>query len=93
MSNDSARSDIRTNGMVKRFNSRISEIIAQIRFKSAQELQTTLTHYLAAYNYRIPQRAPDPTYHLFRHSSNGGPESLNSSSSRYMNSRDLTLNI
>ncbi|MEY5100204.1 MAG: hypothetical protein RJA36_2923 [Pseudomonadota bacterium] len=39
-----------TNGMVERFNGRISEIIGQTRFKSAYELQTTLTHYLATYN-------------------------------------------
>lgn len=46
-----------TNGMVERFNGRISELIAQTRFKSAHELETTLTHYLATYNHRIPQRA------------------------------------
>lgn len=46
-----------TNGMVERFNGRVSEVIAQTRFKSAQELETTLTNYLATYNHRIPQRA------------------------------------
>ena len=48
-----------TNGMVERFNGRISEVIGQTRFKSAQELETTLMHYLATYNHRIPQRALD----------------------------------
>jgi transposase InsO family protein len=46
-----------TNGMVERFNGRISELIAQTRFKSAEELATTLRHYLATYNHRIPQKA------------------------------------
>lgn len=46
-----------TNGMVERFNGRISEIVKQTRFASAHELETTLTHYLATYNHRIPQRA------------------------------------
>ena len=46
-----------TNGMVERFNGRISEIIGQTRFKSAAELETTLKHYLATYNHRIPQKA------------------------------------
>jgi transposase InsO family protein len=46
-----------TNGMVERFNGRISEVIGQTRFKSAEELETTLTLYLATYNHRIPQRA------------------------------------
>lgn len=46
-----------TNGMVERFNARISELIGQTRFKSAAELQATLKHYLDTYNHRIPQRA------------------------------------
>jgi transposase InsO family protein len=48
-----------TNGMVERFNGRITEVIAQTRFKSAQTLETTLTHYVQTYNMRIPQRALD----------------------------------
>lgn len=48
-----------TNGMVERFNGRISEVIAQTRFACAEELETTLTHYVATYNHRIPQRALD----------------------------------
>ena len=46
-----------TNGMVERFNGRVSEVIGQTRFKSAAQLETTLTHYVQAYNHRIPQRA------------------------------------
>lgn len=46
-----------TNGMVERFNGRISEILATTRFDSAQDLQTTLTRYAKLYNHAIPQRA------------------------------------
>lgn len=46
-----------TNGMVERFNGRISGIINQTRFASSAELESTLHHYLDIYNYRIPQRA------------------------------------
>ena len=48
-----------TNGMVERFNGRVAEVIRQTRFKSAAELEATLTAYVHAYNYRIPQRALD----------------------------------
>jgi len=46
-----------TNGMVERFNGRISEIVKQTRFTSAAELEATLTNYLSTYNHHIPQRA------------------------------------
>lgn len=46
-----------TNGMVERFNGRISEIIGQTRFRSAAELESTLRNYLKIYNHSIPQRA------------------------------------
>jgi transposase InsO family protein len=46
-----------TNGMVERFNGRISEIINQTRFASSIELETTLRNYLKIYNHSIPQRA------------------------------------
>ena len=45
-----------TNGMVERFNGRISEPVNQTRFTSAQELQTALGLYLKTYNHHIPQR-------------------------------------
>jgi len=46
-----------TNGMVERFNGRISDLVKQTRFASAAELETTLEHYLKLYNHHIPQRA------------------------------------
>jgi transposase InsO family protein len=46
-----------TNGMVERFNGRISEIVGQTRFASAADLDATLTNYLETYNQLIPQRA------------------------------------
>ncbi len=46
-----------TNGMVERFNGRISEILKQTRFNSAEELEKTLLSYLIIYNQHIPQRA------------------------------------
>ena len=46
-----------TNGMVERFNGRISELLGQTRFASAAELESTLTQYLATYNHSIPHRA------------------------------------
>lgn len=46
-----------TNGMVERFNGRISEIVNQTRFASAAELESTLRNYVKIYNHNIPQRA------------------------------------
>ena len=46
-----------TNGMVERFNGRISDIVSQTRFASAADLDNTLAHYLSTYNHLIPQRA------------------------------------
>ena len=46
-----------TNGMVERFNGRISDIVNQTRFGSAAELESTLRNYLKIYNHSIPQRA------------------------------------
>ena len=48
-----------TNGMVERFNGRISEIVNQTLFGSAAELEATLLNYLKIYNHNIPQRALD----------------------------------
>lgn len=48
-----------TNGMVERFNSRISELVQQTRFGSIKELELTLKDYLQAYNCHIPQRSLD----------------------------------
>jgi transposase InsO family protein len=46
-----------TNGMVERFNGRISDIVNQTRFASAVELESTLRNYVKIYNHNIPQRA------------------------------------
>lgn len=46
-----------TNGMVERFNGRISEVVQQTRFASAEELRQTLENYLKLYNHHIPQKA------------------------------------
>jgi Integrase core domain len=46
-----------TNGMVERFNGRISDIVNQTRFDSASELESTLRNYAKIYNHSIPQRA------------------------------------
>ena len=46
-----------TNGMVERFNGRISEVVNQTRFASAAQLEATLENYVKTYNHLIPQRA------------------------------------
>ena len=46
-----------TNGMVERFNGRISELVGQTRFESAAELESTLRNYPKVYNHNIPRRA------------------------------------
>jgi transposase InsO family protein len=45
-----------TNGMVERFNGRISEVLATTRFDSAENLEQTLMRYGHLYNQHIPQR-------------------------------------
>lgn len=44
-----------TNGVVERFNGRISEVVKQTRFASTAELESTLRGYLKIYNHSIPQ--------------------------------------
>jgi transposase InsO family protein len=48
-----------TNGMVERFNGRISEVIVQTRFASLAEQKVTMENYLKIYNYHILQKALD----------------------------------
>ena len=48
-----------TNGMVERFNGRISDLIRRTRFCSARDLEQTLQRYLLLYNQHIPQKAID----------------------------------
>lgn len=45
-----------TNGMVERFNGRISGILKTTVFNSSKELLDTMVSYLKVYNYHIPQR-------------------------------------
>lgn len=45
------------NGMVERFNGRISEVLATHRFDSSKTLKQTIRHYGRLYNPLIPQRA------------------------------------
>jgi transposase InsO family protein len=45
-----------TNGMVERFNGRISEVLNTTRFVSGEQLATTLQRYASVYNHLIPQR-------------------------------------
>jgi transposase InsO family protein len=45
-----------TNGMVERFNGRISEILATHHFDSCCDLTQTLQRYVYLYNYHIPQK-------------------------------------
>ena len=46
-----------TNGMVERFNGRISDILATTRFRSGEDLKATITRYVKLYNEHLPQRA------------------------------------
>ena len=45
-----------TNGMVERFNGRISDILKTTRFDSSEELSMTLNRYMKIYNHHIPQK-------------------------------------
>ena len=45
-----------TNGMVERFNGRISLLVKTTYFNNAEEMTTTLAHYATLYNQHIVQR-------------------------------------
>ena len=45
-----------TNGMVERFNGRISQIVKSTHFACAQEMEATLKRYLTVYNHHLIQR-------------------------------------
>lgn len=47
----------KTNGMVERFNGRISDVLNTHRFTSGEDLEQTLTRYVALYNHHLPQSA------------------------------------
>lgn len=46
-----------TNGMVERFNGRITEVLAAVHLRNREELERTLNHYRRLYNHHIPQKA------------------------------------
>jgi len=46
-----------TNGMVERFNGRISDVLATRRYESSDDLEQTLKRYCWLYNHHIPQKA------------------------------------
>jgi transposase-like protein len=45
-----------TNGMVERFNGRISQLLAQTKFTSSDHLKSKLKEYLMLYNHHIVQK-------------------------------------
>lgn len=48
-----------TNGMVERFNGRISEALRSHHFQSSADLEATLKRYVWLYNQHLPQKALD----------------------------------
>lgn len=46
-----------TNGLVERFNDRISEVLATTHLDAAQRLEGTLSHSIRLYNDQIPWRS------------------------------------
>jgi len=46
-----------TNGMVERFNGRISDILKTHHFRSGEDLRATLHRYVDLYNHQLPQAA------------------------------------
>jgi transposase InsO family protein len=46
-----------TNGMVERFNGRISDVLKTHRFDDSEDLSQTLTRYVFLYNHHLPQAA------------------------------------
>lgn len=46
-----------TNGMVERFNGRLSQVLRSHHFNSAEDLEKTLHRYVWLYNHQIPQKA------------------------------------
>lgn len=48
-----------TNGMVERFNGRISQVVKTTHFANIEEMNTTLNQYMKTYNHHIVQRNLD----------------------------------
>jgi transposase InsO family protein len=78
-----------TNGMVERFNGRISEVVKQTQFASGSELDATLNSYTLNYNHHIPQRALGHLSPIDALKSWGG-KNLRFSSRMLINRRNLT---
>jgi transposase InsO family protein len=49
----------KTNGMVERFNGRISDVLKTNRFNFALDMEQTLLRYVALYNHQLPQVSPE----------------------------------
>jgi transposase InsO family protein len=47
----------KTNGMVERFNGRISDVLKTNHFHSGEDMAQTLLRYVALYNHQLPQSA------------------------------------
>jgi len=47
----------KTNGMVERFNGRISDVLKTHHFHSGEDLEQTLLRYVQLYNHHLPQSA------------------------------------
>ena len=46
-----------TNGMVERFNGRLSQVLRSHHFSSAEDLEKTLNRFVWLYNHHLPQKA------------------------------------
>ncbi|CUH39483.1 Integrase core domain protein [Jannaschia seosinensis] len=44
-----------TNGMVKRFNGRIEDVLQNHHFRSGEDLEQTILRYVRLYNSQLPQ--------------------------------------
>ncbi len=51
------RKSPQTNGMVERFNGRLSQVLRSHRFHSADDLEKTLHRFVWLYNQHLPQKA------------------------------------
>ena len=47
----------KTNGMVERFNGRLSQVLRSHHFNSAEDLEKTLHRFVWLYNHHLPQKA------------------------------------
>jgi hypothetical protein len=82
---------LQTNGMVERFNGRISELLKQTRFDSRADLETTLLNYLKLYNHHIPQRPIGTKTRQSKRSKNGSNAGRSYSSNASTIKRDSTI--